>query len=479
MENLLSQLQVCRQPAVGIGVTAFTRIGPAFLLPNYSALCLLETTDLNAIRQLCSVYSLERDLGINPDELERQNTASILKQAKVKQFFRSLGSEVGLLVYKSSPKVEAICSQLGIKILSNPARVRDPFEDKKQFRRLAELAGVRLIPGETLLIDQLSILKHQQLTAQYGPKLVWQLPDYKIGGGIGTMFISSPADYRQAMAFIQRRRKSGKKLRWVNVTRFISGIDASIAACVTRHGVVCGLVQTQLNDIAEATAFKGRNGVWCGHDWSWKHFDSKIQEKAESIAKKLGQYMFKKGYRGMFGLDLMIDADDQVWPVECNARYTAAFPVYCMIQRLYKEIPFDALHLAEHLDINYQIDLDKLQQLYRRPKTGAQLVMRNQTRKTVMVKGAVKGGVYQFKQGKLVWRRPGFSLQDLRTRDELCLVDRAAIQGRILKPGERLVRVLFKDKIAVSSNQLTDWASQACQAVYRKYNLKTSTPGVS
>lgn len=468
----MSQLQAYQKPVVGIGVTAFTRIGPVFLLPNFSVLCMLETTDLGTIRQSCPVRSLERDFKINPESLERQNTAAIMGQPAVSQFFQSLGSGTSLLVYKSSPKVEQICQKLGIKILSNPAQVRDPFEDKKAFRILGQKVELKLIPGETLLIDDLTQNKHQQLIVQYGPELVWQLPDYKVGGGIGTLFIKSLNDYQQAMAFIQRRRQAGTNLVWVNVTKFIKGTDASISACVTRHGILCGLVQIQLNDVAEVTAFKGRNGVWCGHDWGWKHFDSKIQKKAENIAKTLGKFMAKKGYRGMFGIDLMIDSVGQVWPVECNARYTAAFPAYCMMQRLYGEIPFDAFHLAEFLEIEYEDDLDVIQKLYRQPKIGAQLVLRNQTRKWVKVEGHLKGGVYQLKQGGLVWQRPGFSLQDLQAADEFCLVDRAAVHGRILKPGERLVRVLFKGKIAVSSNQLTDWASQVCRQIYKEYRLQ-------
>lgn len=472
MDELKIKLSQWQKPVIGIGVTAFTRVGPGFLLPNYSIICLLETADLESIRQTCLVYSLEKDFKIKPEKLEKQNTSSIMLQPPVYSFLKSLDRGTSLLPYKSSKKIEKICQQLGIKILSSPSSIRGPFEDKKEFRVLGRKAGLRLIPGETLLIDDLDEAKYEEARKKYGPDLVFQLPDYKIGGGIGTLFIKHKDDWQEFMAFVKRRRNAGRELIWVNVTKFIKGISASISACVTRQGVLCGLVQTQLNDIPEATAFKGRKGVWCGHDWGWKQFNLGIQKKAEKIAKALGKFMYKKGYLGVFGIDLIIDKKDDLWPVECNSRYTGGFPVYSMMQNLYNEPSFDAFHLLEFLNIDYQVDLKKVQQLYQRPKTGAHLILRNQSRKWVKVKADIKGGVYQLKEKELVWQRPGFALEHLKNEDEFCLVDRAALKGRILKPGERLVRILFKDKIALSSNRLTEKASFICKKVYRAYALK-------
>src|SRR4030042_3232349 len=163
----------------------------------------------------------------------------------------------------------------------------------------------------------------------------------------------------------------------------------------------------------------------------------------------------KKGVKGMFGMDLVIDDRNEVWPVECNARYTGAFPVYSMMQDQYQETNFDVFHLLEFLGLEYDFNLDKLQQLYRQPKKAAHLIIHNQERKWVKVEGDLRAGVYKYASSiqhlatRIKWQRPGFCLQDLKSDDEFCLCDRAAIKGRILKPGERLVRLLFRKKIAV------------------------------
>jgi len=475
MNKLITRLFQHRKPVIGIGVSAFTRTEPGFLLPNYNIICLLETADLASIRKQCSVYSLEKDFKINPESLKKQNTASIMTHRKVSPFLKALGFNTSLLVYKSTPKVEKICQELKIKILASPSHIRDPFEDKKEFRILGQKAGLKLIPGETLLIDNLTKVKFEEMQAKYGSDLVFQLTDYKVGGGIGTFFIHQLADWQEFLGFVKRaREKRGKELVSVNITKFIKGSSASISACVTQHGILCGLVQTQLNDIAETTAFAGRSGVWCGHDWGWKQFDPLIQKQGEKIAKTLGEFMYKRGYRGIFGVDLAIDQQtNEIWPVECNSRYTGGFPAYSMMQTIYNELPFDVFHLLEFLEINYDLNLEKIQRQYRQPKKGAHLVMHNQTRKWVEVQGNLKGGVYQLKNNNLIWQRPGFALQHLENKKEFCLVDRAATKNTILKPGERLVRILFKDNIAVSSNKLNQWASGVCKKVYEEYKLQT------
>ncbi|MFC1711655.1 hypothetical protein ACFLZ1_03665 [Patescibacteria group bacterium] len=473
MDKLFKKFKSWEKPVVGIGVTAFTRIGPAFLLPEYKIITLLETADLEYIRELASVYSLEKDFSLDPYSLDKQNTSTIMSQPAVFAFLQSLGRGTSLMAYKSSPKIEKICVSLGINILTNKSSIRNPFENKKEFRVLGLKAGLKLIPGETLLLSRLTRERYELYVKQYGKKLVFQLPDYKVGGGIGTFFVSSMKDFEEFTGFVKRRIEAGKELEWVNVAKFIKGIDASICGCVTRHGVLCGLLQTQLVDIEEARAFKGRSGVWLGHDWGWKQFDLKLQKKAESITQTLGKYMHKKGYKGMFGIDVVIDENNEVWPVECNARYTGGFPVYSMMQDIYNEPSFDVFHLAEFLGLDYDLDLKKIQSLYRRPKKGAHLILHNQERRWVKVKGNLKAGVYKLKNGKLLWLRPGFSLSHLKESDEFCLCDRAALESRILKPGERIVRLLFKDKIATSSSTLNDWASSVCKAVYREYSLQT------
>lgn len=473
MNELMEKLERYKKPVVGVAVSAWTRTGPAFLLPNYHIICLLETAELDAIRKKCKVRSFTKNLSIDPESLAKKNTASILKNKKVQSFLRSLGPHISLLLYKSSKSVEKICRKLDIKILAPGSEIRDPFEDKKEFRILGKKAGLRLIPGETLMINDFNQLKYAEMRQKYGSRLVFQLPDYKVGGGIGTFFIEDDEDYQQAMGFIKRRRRAGKKLIWINVSKRIEGTAGSICACVTRHGVLCSLVQTQLVDVPQARAFAGRSGVWLGHDWAWKTFSLRIQKRAEAVARTLGAYMHQLGYRGMFGVDLVIDEKkEEVWPVECNARFTGGFPAYSMMQVVHGEVPFDAFYLLEFLNLDYDLDLDAMQKQYRKPKIGSHIILHNQERKWVRAGGRVQGGVYRMVDKELVWQRPGFCMQDIENEEEFVICDRCPNKGMVLKPGERLARLLFRTKICQSDDRLLAWAAKLCRRVYRKYELR-------
>ncbi|MCG2741355.1 MAG: hypothetical protein L6300_14150, partial [Syntrophaceae bacterium] len=88
---------------VGVGVTAWPRSGWGYLLPNYQILSLLETADLGAIRQICPVVSVEKDLG---GELPQKfNTSSILGLEAVRKWLKG---KKNLFVYKDSEAIDRI-----------------------------------------------------------------------------------------------------------------------------------------------------------------------------------------------------------------------------------------------------------------------------------------------------------------------------------------------------------------------------------
>ncbi|OGD62942.1 hypothetical protein A2160_04215 [Candidatus Beckwithbacteria bacterium RBG_13_42_9] len=475
MINNLQQLKkyffVLKEPVIGFGNTAFTRTGPAFLLPNYKIICIKETSDTEAIRQRCQVISLEKDLNCGP--LKRHNTSAILHELQVQAYLKKLKG-FWALVYRSSGRIEQTLKELSDDLLVNSSLVASPFEDKKEFRRLAVQAGLSILPGETIWIDSLDQDKYDMLQRQYGERLVFQLTDYKVGGGIGTVFIDHKNDFREFLEFVARRRKRGKKLAWVNVTPLVEGISASITGMITHKGVLAGPLQLQLIDVPEVTAFYGRNGVFCGHDWQTQRFDIFFQKQAEELVTKLGIFMAKKSYKGIFGLDVVVDEKKgRVIPIECNARYTGAFPAYSMLQTEADEPNFDLFQLAEFMGIAYDFDFNQVQHQYRKSKVGSQLILHNQTRKWIRINGHLKAGVYEFKQGRLNWLRPGFAMQDIKDKEkEFVLTDGIVNCGQVFKPGERMGRLMFKRSIAQNHHQIKENEKEIVKAIYQGYQIE-------
>ncbi|MEA3355161.1 MAG: ATP-grasp domain-containing protein [Patescibacteria group bacterium] len=507
---------------VGVGVTAFPRSGLSYLLPNYKILSLLETGDLKAIRKKCEVVSVEKDLkGKFP---EKYNTSEILKIKEVRDFLQG-SVPCKLFLYKASMMTDRIVGGTDldlIKLLSTPGYIRKVFENKKEFRVDAKKAGVKIPKGETVWIDDLSEKKWGEFRQELGEQLVFQLTDYTIGGGLGTFFIDTKEDLKKFKEFVERRRviraKEGKVIEWVNITERIKGRQASIAGCATFYGTVAGVLQNQIMDQPELAALTGRSGVWLGQDWHVR-FSEKAQLVAEEQVKKWGNYIYKKGYKGIFGLDLMVTDDDEVIVIECNSRYTGAFPVLTMAQLANKEMPIDVWHLLEWLGVEYEMNIDEVQKVYRQPKQGAFVVMHNLERKFVTPTKKVKAGVYRvisnpslfyktdsstfpakvdylhsqstgseksetkpsrfakalLKQNgqeiKIEYVRPGFSLLDIKSEDEFVLCDRVPTEEMVLKPAERMGRLIFKRRIVTDEGELLDWTRGVVKAIYDKFEL--------
>jgi len=462
---------------VGLGVTALPRAALGYFLPNYQIVSLLETSDLAGLRKLFPVISLEKTLNTCPPE--KFSTSSLLSCPQVVKYLAGLsqktGKKINLAVYKASTQIDDIVKKQGLNLLSTPGIIRRDFEHKKYFRTDGQKAGLNLIPGESMKVADLTEKKYQKLMLSYGSRLVFQLTGYSIGGGRGTFFINEKKDFVKFKDFVNTTGQRIVKYTGVNVTKFIDGVPASVVACATRYGTLVSILQTQIMDQPELSPFSFRNGNWNGHDW-FINFPLSRQLKAEAQAKKWGDFIFKKGYRGIFGLDVVVEAQTgKIWPVECNSRYTGAFPVYTMMQLNQGEVPLDLFHFLEWFGIDYQIDLDQVQKLYRQPKKGSHFILANLEKKFVIVAGQVKGGVYNFSQEKdkikIQWQRPGFSLLDLKNDHELVLADRAPLRYSVLKPAERIGRLIFKRPVIDHKGRLLPKIKEIINNIYNLFEL--------
>lgn len=449
-------------PVVGVGVSAFQRSGLGYILPNYEILSLLETSDLAAIRKICPVTVIGDLGGEYPQKL---NTSSILSLPQVQSW---LGKNRQLFVYKAATPLDSIITDLKARLLSAPGYIRKPLEDKKIFRQEASKAGIKIPRGGNFILKNLTEDRWDRLKQELGERLVFQLTDYSTGGGQGTFFINNQGDWQRFWDFTNSENRK-KELLFVNVCERLSGRAASITGCATRDGVVTGILQTQIIDQPELTGFRGRSGVWLGHDWNVS-FSDKAQVNAEAVCKKWGEHIYSKGYKGIFGLDVVVSPDDSITAIECNSRYTGAFPVYTMVQLSQGEMPLDVWHLLEWLGLDYELDIEAVQQLARRPKRGAHIILHNREDRPVKVGGAVKAGVYSGSD-PVRYLRPGFSLTDLKSDAEFVLCDRIPKQGQTVKIGERVGKLIFKRRIVDDRGNLLPEIKATVEAVYAASHL--------
>jgi hypothetical protein len=191
------------------------------------------------------------------------------------------------------------------------------------------------------------------------------------------------------------------------------------------------------------------------------------------IARKLGKFMAKRGFLGVFGIDLAIGDSGDVWPVECNSRFTGAFPLYSMMQMEDNEIPMEVFHFLEFLKIPYEIDFDKIQRSYygKKPPV-SHLVIHNLLRKWVEVQGEVKSGVYKIDRGKVEWLRGGFTTFDIENgAHEFVLTNVDTRKGSIVKPCFRIGRLLFKRQVTDEKDNLLPEIEEVVKRIYTRFQL--------
>ncbi|MCX6743725.1 MAG: hypothetical protein NT116_05870, partial [Candidatus Parcubacteria bacterium] len=214
------------------------------------------------------------------------------------------------------------------------------------------------------------------------------------------------------------------------------------------------------------------NGLFCGHVFGLE-FSPQIVKQSQEIAQKLGKYMYKLGYKGIFGIDLIVNQkENKVYPVECNARYTGAFPMLSMIHLKYKIIPMDLFHLLEFLNIPYRINVNQLNKMYQQPISGSHLILSNTKDYSFKVRKELEVGVYNFnsKNKKINFIKEAIFYDDLKNDNDFILVDGVPKKREEIKKWSRLARichVLFMGNILQNNGQLKPKYLQIVRAIYK------------
>jgi hypothetical protein len=215
-------------------------------------------------------------------------------------------------------------------------------------------------------------------------------------------------------------------------------------------------------DIPEVLLINRGNGFFCGHDWTYRKYSPSMDDQVMRIAQELSGYMWANGYRGIFGIDLVVDERAKVvYPVECNTRYTGAFPMLSMLHVQNGAIPMDLFHILEFLDVDYEIDVDRLNEAYRRPIGGGHIILFNKRHVPLLVSEEVRSGVYCYDPGghRIEFMREGLGYEDLRDDDEFILTDGVPRKGSTVVFNDeltRICRILFPSQIIASPTKLND-----------------------
>jgi hypothetical protein len=426
-----------KTPIFGAVSYASERLGPEQFVDNYKLVSLYDSKETDLIAKDIPVFCLEKVVG---ERLSPRNASTTLTNKETQRHFKkeSKGKQPMVLLYKSSKRIENEVAKKRFKIACPSCKFgKNLFENKAKFRRILDNLNISAPPGKVVPLSFLKFRKLGELFEIFGRPLVIQHPQK--GGGKGTFFVRDENDYARTKYIL---RKDPPKE--IVISKFIEGPSPSITGCVTKYGILSTLPQYQIIDEHLLNRNFVGSGLFCGHDWSSANFSKNILCQAEDAVNKIGNFFKTQGYKGIFGLDFVLDEkDEKLHVVECNPRLLASFPTLTMVQIANGEIPIIAFHLLEYLGVNYKINIKKINEQMWQKKEGAQMFFHSPLNKKVMLKKFFEAGVYKFGQGNLDFVRSGYQFSDIKKSNEFLFTDGIQKQRVPYNPLQR-VRIVCK-----------------------------------
>jgi hypothetical protein len=347
--------------------------------------------------------------------------------------------------------------------LMNSPTIAHAYENKRYFRdEFADL--IRMPEYEIRYMSELDrAASYKDLADRYG----WfMLQDEESSGSKGTYAIKSHDDYVEAIKSLKRFSRG----RTIVVSKFVKGETSSIQVCVTKYGIFSGGIQRQLIDAPELCnpALAGAT-KWCGGEVGAEYPDI-IQHQTREMASIVGSELASHGYKGIFGLDLIVTPENEVYAIEINARLTGYSHVISDIQCREGKIPFMLLHLFELGNMKYEVtDTEALPSISQYTQPASLLIINNPLEEDLVLTEYIKPGIYKVKRDRVEYVRPGYSLIDLKNEDELLISSRHN-QGDTIGSGKRIAKIM---KLGETMNKggLTPKARRMVKAAKVTFNL--------
>ena len=124
-----------------------------------------------------------------------------------------------------------------------------------------------------------------------------------------------------------------------------------------------------------------------------------VQDKVTAIVQRLGGRLWDEGYKGVFCVDFLIDTDSQeVYLGEINPRISGATPPTNLITTTYGGCPLFLFHLLEFMDVDWELDLEKVQARWTEYAPWCQLILKQTEDKVELITKAPPTGIWRMNQ---------------------------------------------------------------------------------
>ncbi len=277
-------------------------------------------------------------------------------------------------------------------------------------------------------------------------------------GGKGTYFITDEQEFTWTRQLLERCDDD------IVVSRRIQGVSYGLQCFIGTRGVsyprwwhkdLVNIPEVCNRTVAEATRY-------CGA--VLENIPEKFIEQVDGLIKRVGNTLDMLGYRGIFGLDIVVEeGSDKVFLIELNPRFTAVSHVYATAMRAHGYLTdFMTATVKELLgDTAYSFgDSEKYEQL-RSPYY--YLKLQNMDDTPMRLSGSCRLGVYL--GGEFV--RFGFGIGDLNSVDEIVVIPEGDMRSEYA-PGARMVSIIGSGD-PFMSGRLEDTFTEKLQVLQKQF----------
>jgi biotin carboxylase len=422
---------VTSAPIHYVCTTPTNLLGLRHWIPDLHFLCAADLFDGNLPR-VAHPVALEPG---DHDSFERMN-ARILSDPDVRRYIdrSGAGGRVMFLMFDAADEVRARAA--GLSLCLPPAALRRGLDDKIATTRIGDDVGVRSVPNVLARVESYAGMR--RVAAALGHDLVLQLPFGD--SGQTTFFVGDEADYLRHAPEIEAASE-------VKIMRRIQCRQAAIEACVTRNGIAVGPLATELVGFDELTPYRGG---WCGNEIAPGAFSEGALDEAAAMTRRIGERLAAMGYRGVFGLDFLLDEEHgDLFLGEMNPRITGLTPLSTQVARDVGCAPLMLLHILEWLDVPHATDVREASARFRRldgARAWSQLVVKETRDAAPAIERAPKSGIWAMDdRGVARVSETSFDTADIRGAGQ-ALVVRTVDHGFARPRGTCLARTLAPER---------------------------------
>jgi hypothetical protein len=436
-------------------------LGLSALCPIGMVLCTDDSPvdDLIAEREGIRFFSLARTIG-RRYEASESSTNEIVPRYRAQidaELRRASGKRVVLAASIVSRTFCALAAETGCELIANAPNLIDFLNDKVRFLAAIEEMGLPKLPGRWV---RLSAMRYGELAGEMGGRLVAQLA--RGMSGSATVFMRSDADYRAAGL------RFGDRDTWIAPD--VGQLSLNVNALAFSSGTAVSYPSVQLEGLPMVHA---QRGMYCGNDYlATADLPPETVSNVIEQTKRIGAWLVSLGYRGLFGLDFVLDAaSSRAYAVDLNPRWQGSTGPLTLAEYKAGRLPLAVADLACRMGLLSEAEVLRHGDEFLEPVRVSHVSLRCQESSWWRVTKALRPGVYSL-SGDDDFLRDGLRLNDLEGSGEMLVVGGVPRAGALLAPKSHALRFSSERQVMdVATARPLRWSATAVQRLYASMAL--------